>query len=114
MHFDIDATGTALPIEARAYLEYRLFSTLSRFGADVFAVRVRLRDRAAVGEQPLINCWIQVLLRPGGEATVEASAHWLYGAIDQGAGAAGMAVAQLMAKSGAGQPAFDVPSVATG
>ena len=99
MHFDIDATGTELPIEARAYLEYRLFSVLSRFGADVFAVRVRLRDRASGGEQPLINCWVQVLLRPVGEAVVESSANWLYGAIDQGADAAGAAVDRLVAKS---------------
>lgn len=99
MHFDIDATGTDLPIEARAYLEYRLFSALSRFGADVFAVRVRLRNHASGGQQPLINCWVQVLLRPVGEAVVESSASWLYGAIDQGADAAGAAVDQLVAKS---------------
>jgi hypothetical protein len=99
MHFDIDATGTTLPIEARAYLEYRLFSVLSRFGADVFAVRVRLRNRASAGEQPLISCWVHVLLRPAGDAVVEANAHWLYGAIDQGAEAAGAAVDQLVANS---------------
>ncbi len=52
MHFDIDATGTALPLEARAYLEYRLFSRLSLFGADVFAVRVRLRDRTPLESGP--------------------------------------------------------------
>jgi hypothetical protein len=99
MHFDIDATGTPLPIEARAYLEYRLFSVLSRFGVDVFAVRVRLRDRASLGEPPLITCWVQVVLRPTGEAVVESSANWLYGAIDQGADAAGAAVDQHVANS---------------
>src|SRR6187551_2531943 len=95
MHFDIDATGTALPLEARAYLEYRLFSRLSLFGADVFAVRVRLRERAAVGQRSVIDCRVQVLLRPTGEAVVDTSADWLYGAIDQGAEAAGAAVDQL-------------------
>ena len=99
MQFDIDATGTVLPIEARAYLEYRLFSILSRFGADVFAVRVRLRDRGSSGEQPLINCRVQVLLRREGEAVAESSANWLYGAFDQGADAAGAAVDQLVANS---------------
>ena len=96
MHFDIDATGTALPLEPRAYLEYRLFSRLSLFGADVFAVRVRLRERAAVGQPSVIDCRVQVLLRPTGEAVVDTSADWLYGAIDQGAEAAGAAVDQLI------------------
>jgi hypothetical protein len=95
MHFDIDATGTAFPLEARAYLEYRLFSRLSLFGADVFAVRVRLRDRGRVGERSVIDCRVHVLLRPTGEAVVDTSADWLYGAIDQGAEAAGAAVEQL-------------------
>jgi hypothetical protein len=99
MHFDIDATGTALPLEARAYLEYRFFSRLSRFGADVFAVRVRLRDRASPGERSLINCRVHVLLRPAGEAVVETNADWLYGAIDQGADAAGAAVDHLVANA---------------
>jgi len=99
MHFDIDATGTDLPIEARAYLEYRLFSALSRFDTHVFAVRVRLRDKAAHGEQPRINCRVHVLLRPDGEAVVEASANRLYAAIDQGADAAGTAVDQSVGTS---------------
>ncbi len=114
MHFDIDATGTALPIEDRAYLEYRLFSALSQFGADVFAVRVRLRDRAGAGEPPWIHCRVQVLLRSRADAVVEASAHWLYGAIDRAAAAAGDAVGTLTADSGVTRPAFDLPSMASG
>jgi hypothetical protein len=97
MHFDIDAAGTAFPIEARAYLEYRFFSVLSRFGADVFAVRVRLRDRSSQGETSRINCRVHVLLRPTGEAVVDARADRLYQAIDHGADAAGAAVDQLLA-----------------
>ena len=99
MYFDIDATGTVLPIEARAYLEYRLFSVLSRFGADVFAVRVRLRNHASDAGQPRVHCWVHVLLRPAGDAVIESSADWLYGAIDQGADAAGAAVDQLVTNS---------------
>jgi hypothetical protein len=99
MHFDIDATGTVLPVQARAYLEYRLFSVLSRFGDDVFAVRVRLREGDHSGRKPLISCWIQVRLRPCGDAVSEASAEWLYGAIDRGADAAGAAVGQVVARS---------------
>jgi hypothetical protein len=99
MHFDIDAAGAELPMEARAYLEYRLFSELSRFGANVFAVRVRLRDRAAIGERPRINCRVHVLLRPEGEAVVEASASRLYAAIDQGAETAGAAVVECVGSS---------------
>jgi hypothetical protein len=99
MHFDIDATGTAFPLEARAYLEYRLFSRLSHFGADVFAVRVRLRDRVVAGGRSAIECRIHVLLRPTGEAVVDTRADWLYGAIDQGAEAAGAAVDQLFSTS---------------
>jgi hypothetical protein len=96
MHFDIDATGTVFPLEARAYLEYRLFSRLSRFGPDVFAIRVRLQDRASQAGKALVGCRIHVLLRPTGEAVVETSADWLYGAIDQGADAAEAAVDQLV------------------
>ena len=99
MHFDIDATGTALPIEARAYLEYRFFSRLSRFGADVFAVRVRLRDRASRENGPSSTAVSTCCLRPAGEAVVETNADWLYGAINQGADAAGAAVDQLVANA---------------
>jgi hypothetical protein len=99
MHFDIDAAGTAFSIDARAYLEYRFFSRLSRFGADVFAVRVRLRDRATDGQPSLIDCRVHVLLRPVGEAVVEASAAWLYGAIDASADAAEAAVDALVASA---------------
>jgi len=99
MHFDIDATGTVLPIDTRAYLEYRLFSVLSRTGADVFAVSVRLRDRAQLGRQTLVNCHVRVIVRPAGEAVVEATADWLHDAIDQAAGAAGAAVGQLATSS---------------
>ena len=97
MHFDIDAAGLAFPIEARAYLEYRLFSVLSRFGADVFAVRVKLRDGSSGGEACAIDCRVHVLLRPDGEAVVDTRADRLYGAIDQSAAAAGAAVDQLVA-----------------
>jgi ribosome-associated translation inhibitor RaiA len=99
MHFDIDAAGTAFPIEARAYLEYRLFSVLSRYDADVFAVRVRLRVRRAHGAPSIVDCRIHVLLRPVGEAVVETQADRLYRAIDQGAEAAGAAVDQLVANA---------------
>jgi hypothetical protein len=92
VHFDIDATGAEFSLEARAYLEFRLFSALSRFGTDVFAVRIRLRDHAAVGAPPCIQCRVHVLLRPDSEAVVEASANRLYAAIDQGANAAEAAV----------------------
>lgn len=95
MHFDIDATGTILPIEARAYVEYRLFSVLSRTGVDVFAVSVRLRDRAQLGREPLITCQVRVIVRPAGEAVVEATAGWLHGAVDEAADAAGAALGQL-------------------
>ena len=63
MHFDIDASGIVLPREARAYLEYRLFSVLRRFDADVSAVRVWLHDDAAAAEQPRIQCRVHVRLR---------------------------------------------------
>lgn len=99
MHFDIDAAGTAFPIDARAYLEYRLFSRLGRFGPDVFAVRVRLRERLTSGEPSLIDCRVHVLLRPVGEAVVATSADRLYGAINQGADAAEAAVDQLLASA---------------
>ncbi|HEY8548926.1 MAG TPA: HPF/RaiA family ribosome-associated protein [Vicinamibacterales bacterium] len=91
MHFDIDARGAELPLEARAYLEYRLFSALGRFGPAVFAVRVQLRSVAAP-EQPCITCQVQVLLRSGEEPAIEASGSYLYAAIDRAAELAEAAV----------------------
>jgi hypothetical protein len=77
MHFDIQAIDTELSIEARAYLEFRVFSALTRLGASVFAVRVAVRrDGEGVG------CRVRVLLRPAGEADLDVRADRLYAAID--------------------------------
>lgn len=83
MHFDIQAIGIELPIEARAYLEFRFFSALSRFGSRVFAVRVQVRGDPARRTAADIHCRIAVILQPEGDVVIEGRASRLYAAIDQ-------------------------------
>jgi hypothetical protein len=88
MHFDIEAVDTGLPLEARAYLEFRVFSALTRLGAAVFAVRVEVRGLRTPAGADEIRCRIRVLLRPAGEIVLERRAARLYAAIDRVADAA--------------------------
>jgi hypothetical protein len=98
MHFDIEAIDTELPIEARAYFEFRVFSALTRLGTDVFAVRAVVR-RSPRGAPPGIDCRVQVLLHPAGDATLDVRADRLYAAIDAVADAIAPAVQQAMRRS---------------
>lgn len=84
MHFVIEtAAGLDVPIEARAYLEFRLFSVLTLANLDVFAVRVGV-DRVSPPAAPAeMRCRVQVLLRPDGELQLERQAPRLYAAIDR-------------------------------
>lgn len=99
MHFDIEATNTDLPLEARAYLEFRVFSALSRFGSRVFAVRIAVCAMPAEGVTTEIRCRLNALLRPVGEAVSEARAERLYAAIDQLAEKAASAVESAIESS---------------
>jgi ribosome-associated translation inhibitor RaiA len=84
MHFVIEAAdGLEMPIEARAYLEFRLFSVLTRSNLDVFAVRVRVDRASPPGAPEEMRCRVQVLLRPDGELALERRAPRLYAAIDR-------------------------------
>jgi ribosome-associated translation inhibitor RaiA len=83
MHFDIQAIDIELPIEARAYLEFRFFSALSRFGSRVFAVRVHVRGAPATRTAAGIHCRVDVILQPEGDVVIEARASRLYAVIDQ-------------------------------
>jgi len=88
MHFDIEAVDTGLPLDARAYLESRLFSALSEPGPAVFAVSGVV---SAAGADH-IRCRIRVLLRAGGEILVERRGPQLYMTIDRVAEAAAAAL----------------------
>ena len=93
MHFDIHAVDIALPLEARAYLELRLFSALSQPGTPVFAVRVEVKGPDGFDGTAAIRCRVRALLRAGGEIAVERRGSHLYTVIDTVAAAAASAVA---------------------
>ena len=70
------------PVDARvrAYVEYRMFSAISRFGSRCAQLDVRLDST-----QPGIWCALTLDLKPAGRVRVRATADRLYAAIDRSA-----------------------------
>ena len=70
-----------VPAHVRAYVEYRMFSAISRFGASCIRLDVRLGS-TEVGTQ---FCAVVLELEPTGRVRVRVTADHLYAAVDQSA-----------------------------
>ena len=68
--------------QVRAYIEYRMFSAMSRFGRRIARLSVRL-DSTHVGNR--YSCAVALDLTPAGRVRVRATADHPYAAIDQSA-----------------------------
>jgi ribosomal subunit interface protein len=85
MNIAIDPQGVEVADQCRAYIEYRMFSAVSRFGRRCVRVSVRLEesDSTHVGTQ--YRCAVALDLSPAGRVRVRATADRLYAAVDRSA-----------------------------
>jgi hypothetical protein len=79
---DEDASATA---QARAYAEYRLFTTLARHARCIQQVGVVLGHVNRNGVTVRATCVVNVVLEPSGSAVVRAHGRHVHGAIDRAA-----------------------------
>jgi ribosomal subunit interface protein len=68
-----------VPAQVRAYIEYRMFSAISRFGRQCVRLNVRL-DSTRVGTQ---CCAVVLDLEAAGQVRARATADHLFAAVDQ-------------------------------
>jgi ribosome-associated translation inhibitor RaiA len=68
--------------QVKAYIEYRMFSAIGRFGRKCVHLSVRL-DSTDVGARH--SCALALDLKPAGHVRVRATADHLYAAVDQSA-----------------------------
>ena len=81
MEIAIDAHEPIAP-QVRAYIEYRMFSAIGRFGRRCERLSVRL-DSTDVGARH--RCSLALDLKPAGKVRVRGSADHLYAAVDRAA-----------------------------
>jgi ribosome-associated translation inhibitor RaiA len=100
MQIDIQTVGIDLADQCRAYVEYRMFSALSRFDADATQVNVRLEQTGSrVGAKYL--CVASVVdVRPEGRVRVSATAGRLHAAVDRAAERLSASVERRLAAAG--------------
>jgi ribosomal subunit interface protein len=84
MNIAIYGQGFEVKTQARAYVEYRMFSALGRFGRRCMPLRIRLEaSDAQVGTR--YRCAAALDLVPRARVRARATADRLYAAIDQSA-----------------------------
>jgi ribosome-associated translation inhibitor RaiA len=81
MNIAIHADEQIAP-QVRAYIEYRMFSAIGRFGRKCVHLSVRLNSTEAGARH---SCSLALDLKPAGHVRVRATADHLYAAVDQSA-----------------------------
>jgi ribosome-associated translation inhibitor RaiA len=81
MHIAIHAPEPVAP-QVRAYIEYRIFSAIGRFGRKCVRLSVRLTSTEGRARH---RCSLALDLEPPGHVRVGATAGHLYAAVDQSA-----------------------------
>lgn len=84
MDIAIHAQGFEVGTQARAYVEYRMFSAVGRLGRKCVRLRVRLAA-ADAHEGIRYRCAVALDLMPAARVRARATADRLYAAIDQSA-----------------------------
>jgi hypothetical protein len=84
MRISVSDIGRTFGRQTRAYSEYRIFSTLSRFGDVVRDVRVLLTPTTATGE-PAALCVVVVTIGTGQRLQVRARGRHVYDAVNRAA-----------------------------
>ena len=81
MNVSVRAPGIEVGADARAYIEYRMFSVISRFGRRCVRLSVRLAEHAPATDRAPYACTVAVHLQPAERIRVHASANRLYAAV---------------------------------
>lgn len=76
------AVRLTLATQVRAYVEYRMFSAVSRFGRACARLTIRLEELDSKRTGPQYRCSVVLDLMPAGRIRASATAHRLYAAID--------------------------------
>jgi ribosome-associated translation inhibitor RaiA len=84
MRIEVIDGGWTTP-QARAYAEYRLFTTLARHARAIRTVRVILERRQRKGGAEGAICAVDVVLEPSGTVRARANGRQPHGAIDKAA-----------------------------
>lgn len=74
-----------LAAQAQAYVEYRMFSAISRFGRDCVRLSIRLEESDSTSRGDRYRCHVTLYLTPSGRIRVRATGDRLYSAIDAAA-----------------------------
>jgi ribosomal subunit interface protein len=85
MNIAIHPQGVELPDQVRAYIEYRIFSAISRFGRRCVRVSVRLEECDVTQVRTRYRCAVALHLTPFGQVRVRATADGLYAVVDESA-----------------------------
>ena len=74
--------GSGLTTQVRAYVEYRMFSAMIRFGSACSGLRIRLEDSRTARMKAQYRCSAVLDLFPAARVRVRSSGDRLYGTID--------------------------------
>jgi ribosome-associated translation inhibitor RaiA len=85
MRIAIRTSNVDLARQGHAYVEYRMFSAISRFGLDHARLRVHLKDDHAHYPAARYRCSALLEWAPAGRIRVRTAADRLYGAVDAAA-----------------------------
>jgi ribosomal subunit interface protein len=83
MNISVRTPGIEVGADARAYIEYRMFSVISRFGRRCVRLSVRLEQHAPATDRAPYGCTVAVHLQPAQRIRIRASADRLYAAVDR-------------------------------
>jgi ribosome-associated translation inhibitor RaiA len=85
MRISIHASKVSLSRQDHAYVEYRMFSAISRLGLDHARLRIRLDDDHEAHAAAPYRCSVALQWAPAGRIRVRARAERLYRAVDAAA-----------------------------
>jgi hypothetical protein len=85
MHIEVLNTDESTTAQARAYAEYRVFSTLARHARVIRSVRVILGRGEQNGVASRVTCAVDLVLEPAGSARARAQGPHTHSAIDRAA-----------------------------
>lgn len=91
MNIAVHAEGLTFTAQIRAYVEYRMFSAISRFGGRCVSLSVSLEE-----SESQYRCAAILYLTPSGRVRVSAAANRPYAAVDQSAERLSRAVARRL------------------
>jgi ribosomal subunit interface protein len=105
MDIAVHAHGLKVGARVRAYVEYRMFSAISRFDRRCACLSVRLEESASARVGTRYRCSVALDLTPAARVRVRATADRLYAAIDQCAERLSRGVEQRLG-AGAFEPGY--------